>query len=315
MLHGDGEPLLIEYIDKRYHLCYVVMKSDIADCPAFRGILEHGKYYDFETPYGYGGPLSEGVVSRETKIRLIEELTEYCRETNVISQFIRFHPLLLNHEILPDIFQPRYLRDTIYIDTRSEEKIMENMHSKNRNMVRKAQKNGVYIEYRPIEEFSDFVSMYEETMKRDQADEYYYFHEEYFEAQVALREHACIFYAMLDGKPIAGSIMYYNDKFMHYHLSGSYAEYRNIAPTNLLLYEAARWASERGISQFHLGGGMAPDDGLFKFKKQFNKNGRLPFVVGKTVFDKKAYDRLMNLRSQFDTSFDPNNNRMIQYRA
>lgn len=314
MLHGDGEPLLIEYIDEESHFCYVVMKSDISECVAFKGKLEKGKYYDFETPYGYGGPLSDSGVSEESQNRFQKEMMAYCEENKIVSQFVRFHPLLGNHEVLPTVIETRYLRDTIYIDTSSPEVIMENMDSKNRNMVRKAIKNGVSIVCKPIDEYSEFISMYEETMLKDDADDYYTFREDYFEAQEMLKGNAYIFYAVQEDKPIAGSIMYFNDKFIHYHLAGTHTEYRKFSPSNLLLYEVACWASERGIQKFHLGGGMEPDDSLFGFKKQFNKKGRLPFVVGRTIFDRKIYDELLMIRKQIDSDFDMENGRLIQYR-
>ena len=62
-----------------------------------------------------------------------------------------------------------------------------------------------------------------------------------------------MFYATLDGKIIAMSIMLFANKQMHYHLSGSMMEYRNLAPSNLLLYKAAVWGSEQGYKTFHLG--------------------------------------------------------------
>lgn len=307
--------MLIDYIDDECHFCYVAMKSDIASFQKFHNSLDKGKYFDLETPYGYGGPLTDNEhISDNSQKLFLSELTEYCINVGIISQFVRFHPLLANHNLVPAAIETRYMRDTIFMDTSSPELIMSNMDSKNRNMVRKAQKNGVQIAKTSINDYLDFLSMYEETMARDNADEYYTFHKDYFNQQKALENNAIIFYASIEGKPIAGSIIYFNDRFAHYHLSGSRSEYRQYAPSNLLLYEVACWASEKGIKQFHLGGGMAPDDSLFGFKKQFNKNGRLPFVVGRTIFNHEQYNKLLSLRKESDPTFDTNNNRLIQYR-
>lgn len=314
-LHGDGQPLLLYFENNEARMCYVVMQSDIADSPVFKDSLEKGVYFDWETPYGYGGPLYDKEISESDYELFSRELSEYAQSNGVVSQFIRFHPLLLNHENNSSMFETRYLRDTIYIDTSSEDLIMANMDSKNRNMVRKAMKNDVTIVRKPIEDYGDFVPMYDETMKKDEADDYYTFHDDYFKFQSNLSDHACIFYAMKDGSPIAGAIMYYNDQFMHYHLAGTHTEFRKFSPSNLLLYEAAVWASKRNIKKFHLGGGLAPDDNLFGFKKQFNKSGRLPFVVGRTVFSEESYSKLLDIRQNLDPEFNRNNNRMIQYRT
>ena len=314
-LHGDGTPFLIDYEYDDSHFCYVVMMSDIADSPKFGGLIEQGKYYDLETPYGYGGPLCDCPISERAQKNFLKDIGEYALEHGIVSQFVRFHPLLLNHKVAPLVFETKYLHDTIYIDTTSTDLIMENMDSKNRNMVRKAAKNGVTIERRNIAEYQDFLPIYRETMVKDDADEYYFFDEDFFQAQLALSDYAYIFYAVKNEKPIAASIMYYNDRYMHYHLAGTYTEFRQFAPSNLLLYQAACWASEQGIKQFHLGGGIVQEDNLFRFKKQFNKNGRLPFVIGRTVFDEDVYNSLLKIRCRLDAGFNSGNSRMIQYRA
>ncbi len=291
------------------------MCSDIAASPKFKGLINEGEYYDLETPYGYGGPLSDTTIPESSQRAFLREINDYAHKQGIVSQFIRFHPLLMNHEVAPLVFETRYLHDTIYIDTESPELIMQNMDSKNRNMVRKAVKSGITIERRNIDQYQDFLPIYIETMEKNDAEDYYFFGEAYFKAQLELKENACIFYAMFEGRPIAAAIMYYNDRFIHYHLAGTCTEYRKYAPSNLLLYEAACWASKMGIKKFHLGGGITQNDNLYGFKKQFNKNGRLPFVIGKTVFDNEKYQMLLGVRKKENPEFNEANNRMIQYRA
>ena len=123
-----------------------------------------------------------------------------------------------------------------------------------------------------------------------------------------------IFYAMLDDKPVAGAMFLLNENTMHYHLASAVQEYRPLAAGNLLLYEAALWAAHNGITRLHLGGGLRGNDNLFGFKKQFNKSGRLPFYIGRTVFCNQTYDWLLKLRKQLDPEFDVNNPYLIQYR-
>lgn len=313
-VHGDGEPLLVSYNDSHSRFCYVVMMSDISDIPVFRGRLEQGILYDWETPYGYGGPLSDGALSSESQQRFLTELREYCKEAGVVSQFVRFHPLLGNYDLLPEVIEARYLRDTVYIDTSCEDCIMGNMDAKNRNMVRKAIKSGVTIDVRPVTEYKSFAELYKQTMERDRADEYYLFDDSYFDSLALLEDNARIFYALLEGQPISSSIILFNKKTMHYHLSGSDYEYRSLAAGNFLLYEAAKWGYRRGIRAFHLGGGMEDGDSLFNFKKKFNKKGRLPFYIGRTITDPERNLELLRIRKSVDPGFDVDNGRMIQYR-
>ena len=182
-------------------------------------------------------------------------------------------------------------------------------------MVRKAQKAGIQIVSRPIADYEPFFQMYRETLQHHNADHYYYFSEKYFDhLRESLQDNATIFYALLDSKPICGAIFLYNEKTMHYHLAGNHMEYRNLPAGNLLLYEAALWANKKGIVNLHLGGGLTQNDQLFGFKKQFNRNGRLPFYIGRTIFNRPAYDYLLWIRKQLDPEFDIDNDFMIQYR-
>lgn len=314
MIHGDGEIFLIYFENEKERFCYVVMQNDIADVEPFKGNIESGKYFDWETPYGYGGPLADLEISNISQKIFKSEILDYCNKNGIVSQFVRFHPLLKNYTVLPTVIESRYLRDTIYVDTSNPALIMNNMDSKNRNMIRKAEKNGVNIVKKEITDFEDFLIMYRETMKKNSAEEYYIFNIDYFKSLEAMSDNAFIMYAIYNNIPISASIMYYNDRYMHYHLSGSHIEFRKYAPNNLLLYKAACWASEHGIKQFHLGGGMTSDDSLFAFKKQFNRNGRTSFVVGRTIFNQMVYKELLDIRKGIDSKFDVNNEFMIQYR-
>lgn len=290
------------------------MQRDIASDSRFYGIIDHGLYYDWETPYGYGGPLADDVISLEAQQVFKDEITTFCKKNNVVTQFVRFHPLLQNQFILSSVIEEKEMRDTIVVNTDNEELIIQNMDSKNRNMVRKAKKNGIKIVESKLDDIDEFIAMYTETMKKNNADTYYTFTKEYFKSLEQMRDNVLLLYAEYEGRRISGSLFLINDKYMHYHLAGTHSDYRKYSPNNLLLYKAACIAAKRGIKLFHLGGGMEPEDSLFGFKKQFNKNGRIPFFVGRTIFNPDIYRKLLKIRKERDTSFDINNNFMIQYR-
>lgn len=313
-VHGDGMPLLVYYEDSYCRFCYVVMMRDIGDVVSFQGTLDKGKYYDFETPYGYGGPLSDGIIPEQSRKMFQRQLADFCTEKHVISQFVRFHPLLDNQNMLSPLIETRYLRDTVYLDLDSPELIMANINARNRTKIHKAAKSGVSVIQKSIDDYQDFFALYCDTMKRLDAEEYYNFNEDYFASLKRLEKNACLFYAMLDSQSIGGILVLYNKDFMHYHLVATHSDYRNYAANDLLIYEAACWGSRNAIKKFHLGGGMAPDDSLFRFKKQFNRFGRVPFVVGRTIFDREVYSELLQLRERLNPEFNMENNFMIQYR-
>lgn len=313
--HGDGQQFLLYFKGNKSRMCYPVHRKDIADFPAFKDQLPHGVYYDFSTPYGYGGPLVEGDFDESEQKSFDKFYREFCKEKHIVTQFVRYHPLLQNQKSIAFISETSNIKETIAIDTRDRELIFSNMDSKNRNMIRKAKKSGVEIFVDDGEHVDDFIRIYEQTMTRLEARTYYYFERSYYEYLIRhMGEYTKFFYAKLNDEIISSSIFFYNEHFMHYHLSGTVVDYRKYAPTNLLLYEAALWANERGIRWLHLGGGTGVVDSLFNFKKQFNKNGHLPFWIGRTILDRAVYDYLLDVRKQLDPSFDINNDYYIQYR-
>ncbi|MEA4821527.1 MAG: peptidoglycan bridge formation glycyltransferase FemA/FemB family protein [Erysipelotrichales bacterium] len=313
-LHGDGEPKLIYYTNNNFKLCLPIMINDISSSLNFND-LQPNSFFDATTPYGYGGPLIDGEILPHEIDQFYKELFDFSIMNKIISLFIRFHPLLANQSYVNSSVTIIHPKNTVFIDTTTESIILDNMTGKCRNMVNKAKKNNVIIEYDHGENIDILKSIYNQTMDNHVADSYYYFKNEYYQYLIDnLKPNLIIFYAYLDSVPIGASMFLYNENFIHYHLSGTLYEYRNYASSNLILASAAQWASKKGIKKFHLGGGVQNEDNLFNFKKSFNKNGIIPYYIGKIIFDLERYNYLLHLRQEKDSSFDINNNNLIQYR-
>ncbi len=309
-IHGDGEPLLFYYEDTDVRGINVVMKRDVARDKHFVGILEENTYFDLATPYGYGGWLIEGADAS----RLMREYENWCVKNGIISEFVRFQPIRQNQESVKDYYEVIVLGETVTMDLDSPEVIWNNITSKNRNMIRKAQKNGIRI-YRGQnpEIYEVFREIYNATMDKDEADAYYYFGKEFYESVLNdLSQNSQVFYAVFEGKIIAASIMLSANGRMNYHLSGSVREYANLAPSNLLLYEAALWGCANGCKSLYLGGGVGSgEDSLFKFKRAFYRPDDLyRFAIGKKIFDQDKYEALLARRTDL-----PENGFFPKYRA
>ena len=144
----------------------------------------------------------------------------------------------------------------------------------------------------------------------------YDFEKEYFKELIdTMPDSIQFFYAEYQGIPVSASIFLYNQHFMHYHLSGTLPEYRNLGAANLVLSEAAYWAAEHNIKKFHLGGGLGIEDSLFSFKKHFNRNGEIDFCIGRNIFDKSTFDELVKIREENDPDFDSSRPFLIKYRG
>ncbi|WP_240377985.1 lipid II:glycine glycyltransferase FemX [Bacillus piscicola] len=305
-IHGDGKPLLFYFEDSNIKAINVVMLRDIGKDSNFFGRIDLNSHFDVSTPYGYGGFIIEGEPSNSSLAKLDSEYREYCVNNNIVSEFVRFHPLLNNSNNMDYIYDVIKLGKTVTMKLETTEQIWSSLTGKNRNVIRKARKSGVEIFWgRNWQLYEQFIDMYEATMDKDNAKDYYYFNEDFYKSILYdLKYNSLIFYAVLEGKTIAMSMILFSNEKMHYHLSATYKEYLTYAPTNLLLYEAACWGAENGFETFHLGGGLGgKEDNLFNFKKAFNKNSNTNFAIGKKIFDKKKYDELLKIRS-VEYSFD-----------
>jgi len=323
-VHGDGDPLLFYYNDGTNRGINVSMKRSIIEDPHFKGVLDDDRYFDLATPYGYGGWLIENidrVLSSHTTIVdeengeykakcsdadsltwLFRDYERWCLRNNIVSEFVRFHPMIGNHRGLDSHYDIIQLGEVVHMDLSSPEIIWGNISSKNRNMIRKAVKNDVNIFHGRFPEiYKRFKAVYDSTMEKDDAEEYYYFDVPFYDSICNdLENNSQLFWAEKNGEMIAASIMLECNGFMNYHLSGSLREYNSLAPTNLLLYKAALWGSEHGMKTLYLGGGVGSgEDSLFKFKRSFYKGEELHhFHIGRKVFDPDVYQELTMIRGE-----------------
>ncbi len=311
-LNGDGEPLLI-YAQYNGTRCIIVVFKR-----AIETNISDVSLYDLITPYGYGGFLFDGNDNEHNKQIIFNEIFNYLKDANVISLFIRWHPILSNVLQSKNIIESINIGSTIDMQLSDKETIWNNFTSKNRNTIRNAIKKGVIIKQSDsIDLFDTFVNIYNETMLRDNASKYYYFPKDFYTSIARdMKGKYTIFYANLDNQIISMSIIIYANRFMHYHLSGTKSSYRNYNPTNLLLYEAAQWGHSKGFTNFHLGGGVgATEDNLYKFKKAFNRNLSNEFCISKIIINHDIYSRLVNERMLVDKAFDLDSSFFPLYRS
>lgn len=314
-LHGDGEPLLLYYTSDTLRGINVVMKRDISNDGYFTGKIREGRYYDITTPYGYGGWYFEGAQDGEDAACFQNEYLEWCADNRIISEFVRFHPVLENASGINDeMYEMAFLGNTVAIRLDSKDKIWDRFSSKNRGHIRVAAKEGVAVRVETTEEaFDVFQKIYETTMDHDDASSYYYFDKPFYDSiRDDLKGNYALFTAYLGDTAIASSIMLYAGKLMNYHLSGQLFKYRRYAGTNMILYEAAKWGFDHGYDWLHLGGGLGAQEGpLYDFKKTFYKKGEDKlFYVGRKILNQQVYEELVRMRDDL-----PEGNFFPRYRA
>lgn len=274
-------------------LCVICEEnSNIMLLPFLRSSYQN--YFDFETPYGYGGPISNCDDSAWNE-KALREIVAYLKSQNYLAGFIRFHPLLNNAEFCRNVFDVIDDRKTVVIDTsESEETIWKNqISSKNRNMIRKAEKNGlVFFRDNEFLHLEEFKMLYDSTMERLNADRFYFFDDNYYKRFVDIFKGKGFLGCIKKGNEIISAALFMYDKcYGHYHLAGSNRNYSSLGANNLLLWKVACEMHKEGVKEFHLGGGTNSDEenSLFKFKQSFSHNLR-QFSIGKLVFNTKEYE-------------------------
>ncbi|TML47191.1 MAG: hypothetical protein E6G19_00195, partial [Actinobacteria bacterium] len=153
----------------------VVFPLILREIEGERGLL------DAITPYGYGGPVAVGP---EPPVEHFYELYDsWCRTAGVVSTFIRFHPLFANQRQAPDGVHIERLADTIAWSLDPDLDLFDGLHPKHRNKVRKARAAGLEIAVREAPpSLSGFAGLYEGTMSRLGADDFYFFPADYWQA-------------------------------------------------------------------------------------------------------------------------------------
>lgn len=269
-----------------------------------RPILEKGSnqvWYDIITPYGYGGPYIECYNEEEKEkfaLVFLEKFNEHCIENNIVSSFVRFHPLESNHKFFERDHEVSHISHTIYMDLSSEDLILSNMIGKSRNKLKKSMKYD--LEFHEDTEFhyiQKFQEMYYETMQKNSASSQYYFDEEYFRKLIQIKDRVTLFFVKdKEDNILTMSLVMKKEGRLHYHLTANTEMGYKCAANNFLLYNIALWGNRNGYKSLHLGGGQGGDNTpLYDFKKSMNKNGELPFYVGKKIYNFEMYEELVRL--------------------
>lgn len=304
-LNGDGQGKLFCYVDEEGNKgLYPFILNKIEGYN-----LEHD-YYDMETAYGYGGPIVS--CQDEKFLRKFEQtFTKFCKDNYIVAEFIRFHPLIRNENIFNENIQVIHNRSTVYLNlTKGIDRIWcEDIKSKNRNVIRKAEKNGLRVEI--SNDYETFKSIYSQTMDKVEASGYYYFGDEYYK-NMGKNEHFVLFNVIRENKVIAAAIFMGYGKYFHYHLAGSLKEELCYCPNNLLIWEAIKYAVNNGYQEVHFGGGITDslEDKLFKFKGSFSKT-YTDFYIGKRVHNKNVYTYLIK---EWERENNKKSELLLQYR-
>jgi GNAT acetyltransferase-like protein len=296
---GDGDPFLFVYEDGGGNtVCYAFIRRPLKALPFAANAQLEGDWYDIVSPtYGLGGPLY-AEVHEQVLHAFRAEFDAYCREANIVSEFVRFHPLLHNHRLLGGRMEIVFVRETIFIDlTRTEEELFARYHLSHQRSIRKALRHG--LEFRVLsgtdarQQLEVFYRLYRETMDKVGAAPYYYFSTEYLERLFSrFGPDALLGAVFLKGRMISAALCLREGDTLIYHLGASETASLHLGMNVFQFHQLAVWARRQGLRTFFLGGGHRGRDSLFQFKHRFNPEGTLDAHNGKKVHHPEAYERL-----------------------
>lgn len=282
-------------------------------------IIDNVKYYDIVTPYGYGGPIIVKCYDESKRKELVRgyhnQFRTCCLENNIVTEFIRFHPINNNARDFMDIYQVEFVRKTVGTNIKDYDDPIQSEFKKGcRKEIRRALNRGVrYRIKRSPDNLDVFKELYYKTMDRNRANDYYYFDDKYFDnILLSFRDELLITELIFDDKVIASEMYFVSDRLIHAHLLGSLDEYLHLSAGVLLEYATVLWGKENGYDYLHHGGGRTNDenDPLFKYKKKFGKNTEFDFYIGKKVWNEEVYKKLIEV-----SKVDPNVDFFPAYRS
>lgn len=294
----NGKCEIFEYEDENGKITNQFIKRSIP-------IKTEEEYFDIVTPYGYGGPIIEkSIEGKKQKLvqSYINAFEKYCNKNKVVSEFVRFHPIINNVEDFKKVYNAQYMRKTLGTNLKDFEEPTQGEFSKScRKNIRQALNKGItYKVTESPDNIHNFKEIYYSTMARNNATDYYYFRDEYFEKILKyFKNNVILVEAIFENKPIACGLYFVYNKTIHIHLSGTLSEYLYLSPAYILRYAVTLWGKEKGYEMIHHGGGRSnsEDDTLYKFKKGFAKNTQFDFYIGKKIWNEEVYNKLCQIKN------------------
>ena len=270
---------------------------------------------DAISPYGYGGPFAFGEGPRDDGA-FWRAHEAWCREAGVVSTFAR---LALFDEQLPRLpADPEPRGPTVVRALRADlgASWMEYDRSVRAN-VKAAERNGVTIEVdRTGARLDAFVEVYEHTMTRRGANDWYFFPRSFFDELVRrLAGQYVFFHALHEGRVVSTELILVSREHAYMLLSGTRAEAYPLRPNDLLRHKTVVWSAEQGLCAYVLGGGYEPGDGVYRHKRNFAPKGQLEFRVACLLHDEAAARELEARRAAAEGGWAPREGYFPRYRS
>lgn len=286
---------------------------------------EFHKYYDIIGSWYYGGPMvsismekgdlakkdlaKEDLEKQNLAVNFERAFSRYCKEENIIAEFVRFDPNIENHLYFDEYYDIRFNRETVHVNLDHDyPSIWKGYRGRCRTAIRKAKKNNILVsENISPDRVDSFAKIYQAEMERKADSRHYFFSNKFFHRMVeTLPDHFKFFFAF-HGETLCGAtIIYHKDDIAYDFLMATHIDFWKFQPNNILLDSAIQWAKAEGLQVFDLMGGRK---GVFTFKSSFS-DLRQKFFIGKKIHNTSIYSQLEQItltltREKYNADFFP----------
>lgn len=294
----NAEWRLIELADGRWQMPLLVRE------------LESGRK-DAVSPYGYAGVYADPTLDPTDVTDLWRTTRELLAADDIVSVFVRQSPLVPQAPTPSHAIAVVNGHATFFVPTPSADAAWDAMEGRSRTAIRKSVKLQTTVSVAPataadVAAGSDFRRLYEATMGKVQARDYYFFSDTYYEALVdGLGDDLLIGIARdPSGQALCASLFMRGPHALHYHLSGSTLEGSRGGATNAVLWAAIQLAAAQGLDGLLLGGGVHDGDGLERFKRSFGGEVKNFDAYGLVVDEQAFADEVTRTARRLGASVD-----------
>jgi lipid II:glycine glycyltransferase (peptidoglycan interpeptide bridge formation enzyme) len=248
-------------------------------------------------------------------------MIEYCQDKGIIAEFTRFNPVYKNHLLSPYMNVIK-VNHNILMDLTEKNLWYDSYEHSTRKNIKKAERLGlgttVFAGSDVTSEQLDlFIGIYEKTMARNSAEDFYRFPKSYFESILKFNgQNTLIFFTIKEETTIACELVLYGGSVGYSFLGGTLAEYYDFRPNDILKHAIIKHLNDSGCKCFCLGGGTTDGDGIYRYKRSFSKNGVVDFFIGKKIHNASIYNDTVKAWSErFPEKCEKYGNQLLNYRC
>ena len=265
---GEGSAYLFAYHDGAYTIALPLL---------LRPVEASGgeAWSDATSVHGYAGPLGSHAGMPASVVRAFQRnLKEALAARRVVAVCSRLHPLIPQRRMLAGLGDCRSEGETVSIDlSLSPEEQRTRYRSSLRTRIENLRRGGaVCLRDDDKRHLIEFTDVYDQEMRRANADGVPFFDKEYVTRLASGFGPAVeLFVVTLGGVVIAGGLFTICDGIVQYHLGATCDTFLKVRPMSLLFDTVRLWAHGQGARVVHLGGGVgSTEDSSFHLTTGFS---------------------------------------------